>query len=553
MAKMNGKKKAQNSVKDVRTTVNHEGCEVHELRPLETLFSKVLGSFFGESTFYESRTAEKDFSDLFELISKVPYEDREYVLKVALLGREHNMIHYPLAVLTACFNDERFKGEGFLDSSGKNKLQFYSDRIVRRGKDIVDVMGMQFTMFGFDRVLVNSSYHRNLPLPIQLRKSLKHKLETMSEYQLSKALSEGSEVSLADCIKLLRPNEKVSKVRKGFFSKVISGSVDMGAGRKQVQSELSKSRNANSESTVKDVKDSLSSSSLMAIVKNLVALERAGVLKDSKSVDLVVSKLTDPKQVRESKMLPFRFYSAWKALSSPAFEQYGVRCVKDALIQALDLSVANLPKMKGYSAILIDRSGSMRQPISEMSSVTAEDISILLGAICFKQGVGEVFVFADECTKISNLSRVSTVMDIVESIKKYSVGFSTNLCSALKTISADVRKNEPYTNLIILSDGDCYNSSGNSFTLKSYSYWLRSPENPNTLVLDMFNRGYIKKLYLNNLLGNNFTVANTDDYRNNLITGFSERIVEMINMYDAMGGNSDIREVIDSLLEGSLR
>ena len=62
-------------------------------------------------------------------INAVDYEDIEYVLKIALLGREYNMIQYPLSVLTACFNDERFKGQQFVDRNGRNKLQYYSDRI----------------------------------------------------------------------------------------------------------------------------------------------------------------------------------------------------------------------------------------------------------------------------------------------------------------------------------------------------------------------------------------------------------------------------------------
>ena len=57
--------------------------------------------------------------------------------------------------------------------------------------------------------------------------------------------------------------------------------------------------------------------------------------------------------------------------------------------------------------------------------------------------------------------------------------------------------------------------------------------------------------YFNNLLGNDFAVVNTDDYRKNLITGFSEKFCEMVNIYSRLGERStDIRKVIDALLEG---
>ena len=551
MARMNSTKSQKSFAPDTKTTRNHEGTKVHDLSSLETLFSKVLGSFFGESTFYENRNAEKDFVELVDTINKVPYEDREYVLKIALLGREHNMIQYPLAVLTACFNDERFKGDDFLDKNGKNKLQYYSNRIIRRGRDIVDVMSTQISAYGFDRVPVYAGkklvgYKRDLPLPMQLRKALKYKLETFNDYQLSKALSESREVSMADCIKLLRPNEKVAKVPKGFFSDVIEGKVQMGADTKQVQSELAKSKNKNSTSTIKDVKESLDTSTVMAIVKNLVALHRAGVFDDKTAVKKIVDKLTDKKQVQKSRLLPFRFYSAWKEVNKLP-SSYGVRAVSDALITALDLSVDYMPKIEGYNAILIDRSGSMQYPISSMSTVTAEEVALLLGAICFKQSVGEVYVFANQCQKIEGLSSRSTVIDLVEKIRKPYVGGGTSLDVALNTISTDARKGK-FDNLILLSDNDCYYSTGKTFNLRGS--WYSNSCSFDDIVSNMIKQGLIKKFYLNNLLGNSFAVVNTDDFRKNLITGFSEKIVDVINIYGVLGkGASDIRKVIDSMMD----
>lgn len=544
MARMNSTNRSVPLSKDTNTTRNHEGAVVHNLDSLEILFSKVLGSFFGESTFYENRTAEKDFVDLVKTINNVNYEDIEYVLKIALLGREYNMIQYPLSVLTACFNDERFKGQNFVDINGRNKLQYYSDRIVRRGRDVIDIMATQINAFGFDVVKKGKKTKRDLPLPIQLRKAMKHKLETFNDYQLSKALSESREVTLADCIKLLHPNEKKAKVPEGFYADVIEGRVKFGGETKQVQTELSKSRNKNSNSTVADVKQSLDSSTVMAIVKNLVALHRAGVLNDNEAVDSICKKLTDKKQVQSSRLLPFRFYSAWKEVNKLP-SSYGVRKVSDALVKALDLSVNNLSPMDGFNAVLIDMSGSMDCSVSSMSSMTAKEIAVVLGAICFKQGVGEVYVFANKCEKVTGISSTSTVMDIVNQIMRYNVGGGTYLDVALNTITRDSVKGAKYDNLILLSDNDCYSSSNNSFRLGGYGVG-----SADTTVNTMIKNKVIKKFYVNNLLGNKFSIVNTDDFRKNLITGFSERIVETINIYGALGrGASDIRVVIDRMVD----
>lgn len=544
MATMNStKKSAERKVtKDRNTTVNHHGTVVHKLDALETLFSRVLGSLFGENTHYEKRTAESDYEKLCKTIEQVDDEDIEYVLKIAQLGREYNMIQYPLSVLTACMNDERFKGEDFVDDkTGKNKLQSYAYYIIRRGKDILDILATQMSVYGFTAKGRGKKKHRETPLPMQMRKTLKGKLESFNEYQLSKALGESKQVSMADAIKLLHPDPRKSKVRKNFYKEIIEGRVKMGDDTAQVQSELAKVNNSNSKTTKKDVVKSIDTSTVMAIVKNLVALDKQGILNDQKAVDSIVAKLTDKKEVQKSRLLPFRFYSAYKEVEKLSASM-GRRRVLDALIEALDLSIDNLPDIAGYSAILVDLSGSMNDKISSMSVVSAKEIACMLGAICFKKGIADVYCFADSCELVSGISKKSTTMDIMRQLTNVYVGGCTHLDNALRTIKDSGTK---YTNLIILSDNDCYSQRGNSFTFdRSWGY--SSDANVN----DLIKSGVIKKVYLNNLLGNDFAIVNTDDYRKNLITGFSERIVEVINTYSAIGtGASDIRVVIDSLVD----
>ena len=544
MATMNKKRGAMKT--DTNKTMNHEGSVVHQLNSLEELFSRVLGSFFGESTHYEKRNAEDDFKKIEQLISELPDEDIEYALKVARIGREYNMIQYPLAILTACFNDDRFKGEDFLDEeTGKNKLQTYNQYIVRRCKDIQDILAMQMNVYGFDTTTVKNKSHRQRPLPSQLRKALTHKLETFNEYQLSKSLGESREVSLADCVKLLRPNPEKARVSKNFYRDVIEGNVHFGGEVKQVQSELSKSKNKNNTSTKEDVRESIDTSTVMAIVKNLVALEREGLFEDINVVDSIVNKLTNKKEIHKSRLLPFRFYSAYEEVSNIPRNSMGKRRIMDALVEALDLSIDNLQNIEGYSAILIDRSGSMRHSVSSASNVTADIVACMLGAIMFKKGIADVYVFASSCRQVTNISTKSTVMDIMHSIRTTYVGAGTYLDIALNHLLNN--QGTKYDNLIILSDNDCYSSNKTVFNLHS---WGVSSIGCDDALNKLFENKVIKKLYLDNLLGNSFSIMNTDDYRKNLITGFSERVVDIINVYSSIGSNaSNVRKVIDSIVE----
>ena len=518
--------------KDTQTTVNHHGVTVHELNSLEVLFSKVLGSLFGESTHYEKRSAESDFKELCKVIEKVDYEDIEYILKIALLGRKYNMIQYPLSVLTACMNDERFKGVNFIDEkTGRNKLQTYSKSIIKRGRDITDILAIQMNGFTDNR-----------PIPMQMRKVLRNRLENFSEYQLSKALGEKRQVSMADAIKLLHPNAKKFG-NEEFYKNVIENNVKMGANTKQIQSELAKVNNKNSNATKDDIVKSLDTSTVMAIVKNLVAIYRQGLFDDEKVVVSIAEKLVDRKLIWQSKLLPFRFYSAFKEVNRLPNSK-GKQLILDGLERALDLSIDNLKTIDGYSAILVDMSGSMDVTISSMSKVTAKEVACILGAICFKKGIADVYCFASDCQQISGMTRHSTVIDIVDRMMSINVGGCTNLDIALKTIRDSGAK---YDNLIILSDNDCYRSTlDNGFKLRGYYYSQDCDSDVNALI----KKGVMKKVFVNNLLGNNFAIVNTDDYRKNLITGFSERIVDVINTYSALGtGASDIRVVIDSLVE----
>ena len=217
----------------------------------------------------------------------------------------------------------------------------------------------------------------------------------------------------------------------------------------------------------------------------------------------------------------------------------------DALVEALDLSIDNLQDIEGYSAILIDRSGSMRHFVSGASNVTADIVACMLGAICFKKGIADVYVFADRCEQVTDISKKSTVMDIMKTIMNHNVGGCTNLDTAINVLA---NQNTKYDNLIILSDGDCYSSSGSSFRLYGRGYY--SSYNTDEAVNILFKKKVIKKLYLDNLLGNSFAIVNTDDFRKNLITGFSERVVDVINVYSSIGsGASDVRKIIDSIVE----
>lgn len=528
MAGMNTKRTGTKP--DKNTTLNHEGMVVHKLNALEELFNRVMGSFMGENGFYDKTDPEKDFDRIKELAAQVSAEDKEYILKIAAIGRASGMFSYPLAVLTACFNMDDFKGEGFQDENGRNKLAYYTDLIVTRGRDITDILSMQINCYGFD----SNGKKRSMPLPVQERKNLKRKLEEFDEYKISKALGKTKVVSMADAVKLLHPANK-----NEFFSDVIRGRVKFANGKKQVQSEITKVNNTNSTSTKKDLKESIAGSSISAIIKNLVGLLKKDAI-DDEVCSIIVGKLSSPEAVRRSKVMPYEVYAAYKM-----FPRQDKNCIQisDALIKALDASVDNVDSIEGYTAFFVDLSGSMSQPMSGKSSTQCREMAALLCAMAVKKSNAKVFVFADRCKEV-NVSATSTVIDIMKNILSQNVGGSTYLNAALKTVS---KLGEKFDNVIILSDGDAYNSGRGHFRLSGG--WMDN-DTCDAMCSKLINSGVFKRFFINDLHARDFAIFNTDDYRKNLVTGFTERYIDEINFSIMLQReSSDIRKLIDILFD----
>lgn len=537
--------KGMNGMKETR---NHEGAIVHKLSPIEDLFSKVLGSFFGESTFYEKRNAHKDFVKLLDLIESLDENDKEYALKIAELGRLSNMIDYPLQILAATYNIEAYKGDKFLDETGKSKFSYYTDVIVRRAKDVNRILATHFAVYGKDR-----------PLPKQMKKQLKAKLEQFDQYKLSKGLDLSKDKSLRDAIKLLHPTPK-NKEMEDFYKAIIENRVVRGNGKVEVETALVKQgqREDKPEVSIAELRQSVYDTNLQALLRHIAKLASHGVFDDEEVLQVALNKIRNRDAVLASKLLPFRFHTAYKALSHLG-NTAEVQQLKEAVEEALDHSIENVDTIDGLSAFLVDRSYSMvTTSVSGQSSVNADDVGMLLGAIAYKKGFGDLFVFSDNCHRV-DVSRRSPVLEIVRAMEKIpGMHRGTDLKHALDTITAHAKDNDlAYDSLIILSDNDCYGydektnslTFGETFGWGYYSNQKNQVPSADKQINLMIKEGIIRKAWINNLGGNSFAIANTNSSTKNLITGFSEKFINVIDIYNQLGSGKDIRKVIDMLLE----
>jgi hypothetical protein len=144
--------------------------------------------------------------------------------------------------------------------------------------------------------------------------------------------------------------------------------------------------------------------------------------------------LVDEKMIGKSRVLPFRFATAYEEISKMGSSK-GVRDVLVAINQALEVSMCNVPKFDGDTLVVMDVSGSMSGRPSEIAS--------LFGAILAKSNNADVLTFATR-SDYKSYNPMDSVMTIRNSFR-YSGG-GTNIKSVFQTA------NKPYDNIIILSD-----------------------------------------------------------------------------------------------------
>lgn len=122
----------------------------------------------------------------------------------------------------------------------------------------------------------------------------------------------------------------------------------------------------------------------MALMRNLNNFDRAGVRDSARKA--VQERLTDPEEIASSRVLPFRFQTAYKNLEADTY--------KVALGTAADMAVANLPEFPGATLIMVDCSGSMVNPVGGgksrnplTCSETAGFLAEALGRRCEKAAI----------------------------------------------------------------------------------------------------------------------------------------------------------------------
>jgi len=396
-------------------TVNLAGGEAFKQSPELELVSLLLTSFVKDK-FYESGNDQLDRLAL--IVNKLA--DKKFAGQAAIYARnEFGMRSITHALI----------GEIVHIVKGQEWVKNAVTRTVKRPDDMLEMLGY----FG--------SKHSDSAIPNSLKKGLRLAVGKFDAYQLTKYKSSRSDVKMVDLFNLVHPKPVDSRAAD-VYSKLINGELK---NTETWEAKLSSAGQevkemadgADKEEKLSELKESawqelLESKKLgyFALLRNLRNISQQA----PKLIPLAIEQLLNKEAIQKSLVMPFRFQTAYKEL-----DEAGVsRKLLDALNDATELSLSNVPKFAGKTLIVLDTSGSMQgDPL---------DIGSLFGAVLFKANAdADLMTFDDDARYEKGISGKDSLLTIAEKLRKHDGG-STNFHDIF------IKAKEKYDRTVILSD-----------------------------------------------------------------------------------------------------
>jgi 60 kDa SS-A/Ro ribonucleoprotein len=267
---------------------------------------------------------------------------------------------------------------------------------------------------------------------------------------------------------------------------------------------------------------------IMALLRNLRNLHECGALAEPSVREAVHRKMTHPDVVRNSKLMPFRWLSAYNVVRPHDSEVAGWAAV------GLEHSVENLPRLPGTTIIACDNSGSMESCISQFSDVAAKDIGSLLGAaaerICERS---LVFVFA--CTSaVVSFHGEQDVLSRAGEIRYTDVGGATYAYLVLRDL---IRLKLPADRILFFTDMQIYG--------QHRGFPFEYPDEDITGLLRAYRRRVSPGLrtYIFNLQPYEHFMTPADEQGVSYFSGWNENLLRYVAADSGAGGVSMVDQI----------
>lgn len=471
-------------------TTNHAGGLHFNTDAEMDLYLKATVGFLDDKYYQNS---EEVLKELRAAISKV---SRSFVLKLANYARNKMYLRSIPMVLLAEAAHTVFPGEN--PNADKGIVREYTPKIIMRADEINEVLAYSVNVIG-------KGHKKNLAN--SLKKGIADSFMKFDEYQFAKYNRKGA-FTFRDTMRVVRPKTNDPE-RNALLGRIIKDELATPETWEVVIS--------GKGSTAENWNAVAPKMGIMALLRNLRNMEDKGAKEGLK---IAYAALRNPEKVLNSKLLPFRFFAA--------MQEVGLNATRDALHDAMDIAVGNLPKIKGNLAVFSDTSGSMSSVISAKSKVTCLDIATLFGAMTTNMvDTGydyQACSFAENVVNVG-VSKRDSVFTNMDKLKKADKGnHSTNAYKIFPYLRSKSMKPDV---VVIFSDMQCYNSSNYSFHGRQNRednlavQWekYKREVNPNAVLVSVHLNGY----------GGSQFPPNTKDVV--LLSGWSENVLSFIAAY----------------------
>ena len=394
-------------------TVNEAGGRAYKLSPKQALAQYAATGCFNH-TFYSE--AGEQLEKVLELAKEL---DAEFVAKVAIYAREKGFMKDIPALLIAVL-------------STKDKVLFERtfSRVIDNGK----------MLRNFVQIMRSGTVGRK-SLGSLPKRMVREWFEARKAEQIFKQ-SVGQSPSFADVLKMVHP-KPLDAEREALYGYFIGREIDADK-LPEIVKAFERFKNGDSMQvpavpfqmltalpiSTKEWTEIARNAAWQMTRMNLNTFQRHGVFNDAETVELIAARLPDREAIRKARVFPYQLLVAYKAASNNAQIP---REITEALQDAMEIAIENVPEIGGKVFVFPDVSGSMSSAVTgfrkgSTSAVRCIDVAALVAAsILRKNPTAEVLPFENRVVK-ATLNPRDSVMTNAQ--KLAAIGGGGTNCSA---------------------------------------------------------------------------------------------------------------------------
>jgi 60 kDa SS-A/Ro ribonucleoprotein len=487
-------------------TTNSENAPAYALPP-KHLLAQYAATGCLNTTYYAS--AEAQLATVLELSKEV---DAQFIAQAAVYCRERGYMKDMPALLAAV-----------LAAQGAAQLSPVFKRVINNGK----------MLRNFVQIIRSGAIGRK-SLGSRPKKLVQAWLNAASEKDLLSA-AVGNAPSLADVVKMVHP-KPAEAWREALFAWLIGKAYKADAlppivkafeAYKQDRTQLIPEVPFQML-TALDLSDAAwaqiaRQSGWQMVRMNLNTFARHGVYEMPGMIESIAEKLRDANAIAKAKVFPYQLMSAYKA----ATEEVPL-AIREALQDALETALSNVPQIEGKVVVCPDVSGSMSSAVtgyrgSATSAIRCIDVAALVAAALLRKNAGtSVLPFENDVVRCE-LNPRDTVMTNAQ--KLAAIGGGGTNCSAPL---AQLNKQKAQADLVVfVSDNESWIDAtrhGATATMREWEVFKQRNPNAKLVCIDVAPYGTTQ-------------AAERSDVLN--IGGFSDEVFKIVAAFAAGQLNAD--------------